>query len=126
MISACTPQEREVGVSLWRIDIILPIQSQIFTRCTSYSSCSANILIQPVTLFILIYFYDTLSFSKILLWENLGGPERTEIFGVGRGGSLSFTTDASCQLNIFGHDGDLFCMDGTQVGVFKESHQVGF
>ena len=55
-----------------------------------------------------------LSFSKILLWENLGGPERTEIFGVGRvGGSQSFATDASCQLNVFGHDGDSLCMNGT-------------
>ena len=63
----------------------------------------------------------------MLLLENLGGPERTKIFGVGRGGgSLSFTTDASCQVNVFGHDGDSLCMDGTQVGVFKESHQVGF
>ena len=29
------------------------------------------------------------SFSKILLWENLGGPERTEIFGVVRGGGAA-------------------------------------
>ena len=39
-----------MGVSEWRIDVILPIQSQIFTQCTSNSSCSVNILIQPVTL----------------------------------------------------------------------------
>ena len=67
-------------------------------------------------------FMTPLSFSKILLWENLGGPERTEIFGVGRGGSRSFTTDASCQLNVFGHDGDSLCMNGTQVGILKEPH----
>ena len=36
-------------------------------------------------LFILFNFYDTLSFSKILPWENLGGPERTKIFDVVRG-----------------------------------------
>ena len=39
-----------MGVSEWRIDAILPIRSQIFTWCTSNSSCSVNILIQPVTL----------------------------------------------------------------------------
>jgi len=29
------------------------------------------------------------------------------------------------QLNVFGHDGDAFGVDGAQVGVFKQPHKVG-
>ena len=53
-----------------------------------------------------------------------GGPERTEIFDAAGGGSPSFTMDTSCQLYVLGHDGDSFCMDGTQVGVFEESYLI--
>lgn len=28
------------------------------------------------------------------------------------------------QLDVFGHNGDTFGVDGTQVGVLKETHQV--
>ena len=39
--------------------------------------------------------------------------------------SLSpLTTDPSGQLDIFGHDGDPLGMDGAEVGVLKEPHQV--
>jgi len=31
----------------------------------------------------------------------------------------SFSSDSSCQLNVFGHDGDSLCMNGTQVCIFK-------
>lgn len=40
--------------------------------------------------------------------------------------SRSFATDTTGQLDIFWHDSYAFRMDGTQVGVFKESNQVGF
>ena len=40
--------------------------------------------------------------------------------------SLSaFATDTTGELNVLRHDGDSLGMDGTQVGVFKESNQVG-
>jgi len=39
-------------------------------------------------------------------------------------GSLS--TDTACELNVLGHDGDTLGVNSAQVGVFKESHEVGF
>ena len=38
----------------------------------------------------------------------------------------SFTTDSACQLNILWHDGNSLCVDGTEIGVFKDSYQIGF
>lgn len=35
-----------------------------------------------------------------------------------------FSPDASCQLDVFRHDGDSFGVDGAQVGVFEETHQI--
>ena len=35
-------------------------------------------------------------------------------------------TDAASQLDILGHDGHPLGVDGAQVGVLKQSHQVGF
>ena len=37
----------------------------------------------------------------------------------------TFTTDATGKLDVFWHDGDPLGVDGAQVGVFKESYQVG-
>ena len=34
--------------------------------------------------------------------------------------------DTTCQLDVFGHDGDTLGVDGAQVGVLKQTHQVGF
>ncbi|XP_062913355.1 uncharacterized protein LOC134351172 [Mobula hypostoma] len=42
----------------------------------------------------------------------------------GFGGALP--TDAAGQLDVFGHDGDSLGVDGAQVGVLKEPHQVSF
>ena len=55
-----------------------------------------------------------------------GGPEKDLGFLVVWGCSSSFSSDAPGQLNVLWHDCHPLCMDGTQVGVFKESHQVGF
>ena len=38
--------------------------------------------------------------------------------------SSSFTTDATCQLDILGHDGDPLGVDGADVGVLEQPHQV--
>lgn len=38
----------------------------------------------------------------------------------------SFSSDSPSELNIFGHDGDPFRMNGAQIGVFEESDEVGF
>ena len=34
-------------------------------------------------------------------------------------------TDPPCQLNVLGHDGHPLGVDGAQVGVLEETHQVG-
>lgn len=42
-----------------------------------------------------------------------------------QGGHLSaLSTDAACQLDVFGHNSDTLGMDGTQVSVLKQTHQV--
>ena len=38
----------------------------------------------------------------------------------------SFTTDSSCKLDVFGHDGHSLGVDGAQVRVFKQTNKVGF
>ena len=35
-------------------------------------------------------------------------------------------TDSPSQLDILWHDRNTLGMDGTQIGVFKQSHEVGF
>jgi histone H3 len=39
--------------------------------------------------------------------------------------SRSLTTDATSELNVLGHDGDTLGVNGAEVGVFKESNEVG-
>ena len=55
----------------------------------------------------------------------IGGPERTVIF-VCCVDSSSLSTDSSGQLDIFRHDGNPPGVDGTKVGVFKQSNQISF
>jgi hypothetical protein len=38
----------------------------------------------------------------------------------------SLTSDTTGQLDILGHDSDTLGVNGTQVGIFKESNEVGF
>ena len=58
--------------------------------------------------------------------EYWGGPEKDQNVGVfGGGGLCSLSSDSSGQLDILWHDGDSPGMDGTQVGVFKETHEIG-
>lgn len=40
--------------------------------------------------------------------------------------SCSFSTNTPGELNVFGHNGDTFCMNGTQVCVFEQTNQVCF
>lgn len=37
-----------------------------------------------------------------------------------------FIVDFMCQLDVFGYDGDMFGVDGVQVGVFEQIDQVSF
>ena len=44
---------------------------------------------------------------------------------MGKSGNLStLSTDTAGQLDVLGHDGDPLGVDGTQVGVLKETHEV--
>ena len=38
----------------------------------------------------------------------------------------TFSTDSSCQLDVFWHDGDPLGVDGAQVGVLEEADEVSF
>jgi hypothetical protein len=40
--------------------------------------------------------------------------------------SRSFTSNSTCKLNVFWHDGDPLGMNSTQVSVFKQAHQIRF
>ena len=53
--------------------------------------------------------------------------KRTE-FCEWKGGGISgsFSTDSPGQLNVLGHDGDMPGMDGAEVGILKQSHEVCF
>ena len=43
-----------------------------------------------------------------------------------RWGALgALSTDAASELHVLWHDGDAFGVDGTQVGVFEETDEVG-
>ncbi|CAG5917132.1 unnamed protein product [Menidia menidia] len=47
-------------------------------------------------------------------------------WGAGRGRGLGpLPADAAGQLDVFGHDGDPLGVDGAQVGVLEQPHQVG-
>jgi hypothetical protein len=38
----------------------------------------------------------------------------------------AFASNTACQLDVLGHNGDTFGMNGAQIGVFKQSDQIGF
>ena len=67
------------------------------------------------------------AFLRLLLLESLGVVlKRTGMFVVlVVVGLRSFSLDLSGQLDILWHDGDSPGVDGTQVGVFKDTHEMG-
>ena len=38
----------------------------------------------------------------------------------------TLSSDSSCQLDVFWHNGDPLCVDGAEIGVFEEANQVSF
>ena len=78
---------------------------------------------------VLMYYIDSLDFmrefnSLIILVGSL----KSRLFSVrwAKSGNLStFSTDSPGELDILGHDGDSLGVDGAQVGVLKETNQVG-
>ena len=64
-------------------------------------------------------FISPYSFSQATPFWSIGVVlKRTGMFVCGSGTLRSLSSDSSGQLDVPGHDGDSFCMDGTQVGVF--------
>ena len=55
-----------------------------------------------------------------------GGVEITpfEVGNVGKGSS-TLSTNAASQLDVLWHDGDTLGVDGSQVGVLKQTNKVG-
>ena len=39
---------------------------------------------------------------------------------------VTFATETPSQSKVLGLDGDALCVDGSQIGVFKEGDEVGF
>ena len=66
------------------------------------------------------------SFSRQFPWDALGGPEKDQVLCVWWGISSSFSMDSPGQLDVLGHDGDMPGMDGAEVGILKQSHEVCF
>ena len=51
--------------------------------------------------------------------------KKTDCYGAGSNENLSsLSTDSSGQLDVLWHDGDTLGMDGTQVGVLKQTNQI--
>ena len=66
------------------------------------------------------YFMDRLIFDLIFVVL-----KKTDCYGASLIVNLSsLSTDSSGQLDVLGHDGDTLGMDGTQVGVLKQTNQV--
>ena len=51
--------------------------------------------------------------------------QRTQSYSSPTGKLSPLTTNPPCQLNVLGHDGHVLGVDGAQVGVLEETHQVG-
>ena len=61
-----------------------------------------------------------------MLFDNSGWLYKEPFSAVGHSVSLStFTTDSPGELDVLGHDGNSLGVDGAQVGVLKETNQVG-
>ena len=51
-------------------------------------------------------------------------PKRTKFLLAPSGLLIPLPSDAACQLDIFWHDGDPFCVDRTKVSILEEAYQV--
>ena len=53
------------------------------------------------------------------------GYRKVNVVGLSeRAGLSSLASDASGQLDVFGHDGDSLGVNGTQISIFEETNQV--
>merc|ERR1719347_83868 len=59
-------------------------------------------------------------FTRLMYFQK---AQRTLLCTILSSGPLA--SDPPCELNILGHNGDPLSVDGTQVSVLEQSHQVG-
>ena len=64
-----------------------------------------------------------MAFQGLLLLEYVVVLKRTEMCSCG-GTLRMLSPDSSCQLDVFWHDGNSPGVDGTQVGIIKQSNKV--
>ncbi|GAY61475.1 hypothetical protein CUMW_210270, partial [Citrus unshiu] len=66
-----------------------------------------------------------LKFKLAELMEVMGIPNISDIFPVlSWFNSSPLASDSPCKLDIFGHDSDPLSVNSTEIGVFKETHQI--
>ena len=73
----------------------------------------------------ILYFFNVfkIAFIGIHLFGGCGGPEKDQNFVLAPLGLLvPLPSDAACQLDVFGHNGYPFCVDGTKVSILKEAN----
>ena len=54
----------------------------------------------------------------VISFVSLMAPKRAVCLALQRSNLGAFVTDSTGKLDVFGHDGDTFGVDGAQVGVF--------
>ena len=60
----------------------------------------------------------------VIAFIDVVAPKRAVCFVVQANHLCSLSADSAGQLNVLRHDGDSLGMDGTQVGVLKETNEV--
>ena len=73
----------------------------------------------------ILYFstFFKIAFIGIHLFGGCGGPEKDLDVVLALSELLvPLPSDAAGQLDVLGHNGYLFCVDGAKVGILKEAH----
>ena len=69
-------------------------------------------------------YYGSYGFSRLLLLEYWGGPEKDRDVCFCGGTLRTLSLDSSWQQDVLWHDGNLPGVDGTQVGIVKQPDKV--
>ena len=69
-------------------------------------------------------YHGSYGFSRLLLLEYGGGPEKDRDVCFCGGTLRTLSPDSSCQQDVLWHDGNSPGVDGTQVGIVKQPDKV--
>ena len=75
---------------------------------------------------VLVFIWNFKLLEGFFPWEGLVVLKGPSFVCVLVGSSRPLPTNSPCQLYVSWHDGHSSGMDGTQVGIFKESNQISF